>query len=134
MAGNLDFSDKIKNDPRLSAGFEAYCKGEKLDKEAVQGKIVVENKQMAGGTVPMPRFILGNKKLSSNAKLAYGALLHYAWSESKCFPGLDDMMEFLGLSKPTIIKGLRELETAGYVEIKRWGQGKNNTYFLPDRL
>ena len=98
--------------------------------EEQYGKIIVANKQMASGFVQLPRFILLNKGLSSNAKICYAGLLHFAWQEGKCFPGIDQFGETISLTKPTIIKCFKELETKKFIKIKRWGQGKNNTYYL----
>ena len=36
----------------------------------------------------------------------------------------------LGMSRPTVNKGIRELEREGYLEIKRRGQGLTNVYTL----
>ena len=102
--------------------------------KAQAGKVVVENQQMASGFVQLPRFVLNSKDISSNAKLCYAQLLSYAWKDESCFPGINDIMEQLGLSKPTVIKGLKELEDNGLIIIKKWGQGLNNTYLLIDRL
>jgi len=97
------------------------------------GQIVVKNKQMAGGFIQLPKFILLNKDLSTTAKLCYAGLLNFAWQEDHCFPGIIQFSDTIGLNKDTASKGLKDLETSNFIKIKRWGQGKNNTYYLLDR-
>ena len=84
----------------------------------------------AGGFTQVPNAVLENKKLTGNAKLCYAMLLKYAWQDKCCFPGQETLGEQMGASRPTVIKGLKELEKIGYLEQKRRGQGKTNVYVL----
>jgi len=84
----------------------------------------------AGGFTQVPNVVLENEKLSSIAKLCYAMLLKYAWYKNYCFPGQGTLAKEMGTSRPTVIKGLKELEKAGYLEQKRRGQGRTNIYIL----
>lgn len=84
----------------------------------------------AGGFTQVPNFILKDGKLSSNAKVAYSVLLSYAWHNDKVFPGQERMAQDMGLSQPTVARAVAELETIGYLEIERRGQGLTNRYTL----
>jgi len=84
----------------------------------------------AGGFTQVPNFILKNPDLSSNAKVAYSMLLSYAWNNNRVFPGQERMANDMGTSRPTVTKAIGELEQAGYLEIRRRGQGLTNIYVL----
>lgn len=54
----------------------------------------------------------------------------FGWHKGSDRVSLNQLMEMTGLSKPTILKGIEELERAGLIEVK-----KNNThsdYILKD--
>lgn len=84
----------------------------------------------AGGFTQVPNFVLKNADLSSNGKVAYALLLSYAWYNNRVFPGQERMANDMGTSRPTVTKAIGELERAGYLEIKRRGQGLTNIYIL----
>ena len=84
----------------------------------------------AGGFTQVPNFILKNPELSSNAKVAYALLLSYAWNLNRVFPGQERMAVDMGTSQPTVTRAIGELETIGYLEIRRRGQGLTNIYVL----
>lgn len=84
----------------------------------------------AGGFTQVPNFILKNPKLSSNGKVAYAMLLSYAWHNDRVFPGQERMAEDMGMSQQSVSRAIIELETVGYLEIQRRGQGMTNIYVL----
>lgn len=88
----------------------------------------------SGGFTQVPNVLLENEKLSAMAKLAYSMLLKYAWYKNYVFPGQATLSKEMGTSRPTVIKALKELEKAGYLEQKRRGQGRTNVYILHCRV
>lgn len=88
----------------------------------------------SGGFTQLPNYILRKKDLSAGAKIIYALLLSYAWQKDNTFIGQQTFMNDLGISKPTIIKLLKELVKTKFLKIKRRGQGKTNLYFLYCRV
>lgn len=84
----------------------------------------------SGGFTQIPNVVLKHPKLSGNAKLCYAMLLHYAWQKNYCFPGQGTLADDMGATRPTVIKGLKELQKYGLLETKRQGLGKPNIYTL----
>lgn len=84
----------------------------------------------AGGFTQVPNVLLKNPKLSANAKVVYSMLLSYAWHNNLVFPGQERMADDLGTSQPTIARAIKELETHGWLDVERRGQGKTNLYVL----
>ena len=82
------------------------------------------------GFTQVPNFILTKKELSVGAKLAYAMLLKYAWGDKACFPGQLKLAEDMGAGERSVRTYLKELETAGILEIKQRGLGKTNLYRL----
>ena len=82
------------------------------------------------GFTQVPNFILTKKDLSVGAKLAYAMLLKYAWGDKACFPGQLKLAEDMGAGERSVRTYLKELETAGILEIKQRGLGKTNLYRL----
>ena len=80
------------------------------------------------GFTQVPNFILTNPALGVGAKITYAMFLHYAWHKDNCFPGQDRLAVDMGMSKSRVNEFIKELETAGFVEIIRRGQGKTNIY------
>lgn len=87
----------------------------------------------AAGFTAVPNAIL-QLGLSAYAQLALVHLLSYAWQDDECWPGQTALAERMGLSKPTVIKALAELEAAGLVESRRRGHGQTNVYRLLIRV
>lgn len=83
-----------------------------------------------GGFTQVPNFILVSKKVSVGAKLTYAMLLKYAWQNDYCFPGQDRLAEDMGCTRQSVNKFIKELSTAGYLEVVRRGQGRPNVYEL----
>src|SRR5262245_58296034 len=84
----------------------------------------------SGGFTQVPNMLLNDPTLSSNAKVAYAKLLSYAWHNNRVFPGQDTMATDTGMSRPTVSRAITELRRAGWLEIRRRGQGKTNVYIL----
>ena len=82
------------------------------------------------GFTQVPNFILTKKELSVGAKLAYAMLLKYAWADQACFPGQLTLADDMGAGERSVRTYLKELETAGILEIKQRGLGKTNLYRL----
>jgi hypothetical protein len=82
------------------------------------------------GFTQVPNFILTKKELSVGAKLAYAMLLKYAWADNACFPGQLKLAEDMGSGERSVRTYLKELETAGLLEITQRGLGKTNVYRL----
>jgi hypothetical protein len=88
----------------------------------------------AGGFTQVPNVLLKDSTLSANAKVVYSMLLSYAWNHDRVFPGQERMAEDIGSSQPTIARAVKELETHGWLDIQRRGQGKTNIYVLKYRI
>ena len=82
------------------------------------------------GFTQVPNFILTNGEISVGAKLAYAMLLKYAWYDEGCFPGQAKLAQDMGAGERSIRTYLKELETAGLLEITQRGLGKTNLYRL----
>jgi hypothetical protein len=82
------------------------------------------------GFTQVPNFILTKKELSVGAKLAYAMLLKYAWADDACFPGQIKLADDMGAGERSIRTYLKELETAGLLEITQRGLGRTNLYRL----
>lgn len=82
------------------------------------------------GFTQVPNPILKSKRISPGAKLAYTALLSYAWNCNYCYPGQQRMGEDIGVTRQTVNEYIKELERKGYVDVKRRGQGRSNYYTI----
>src|SRR4051812_17387055 len=82
------------------------------------------------GFTQVPNFILTKNDISVGAKLSYAMLLKYAWDNDACFPGQSKLAVDMGAAERSIRTYLKELETAGLLEIKQRGLGKTNLYRL----
>jgi len=82
------------------------------------------------GFTQVPNFILTKKDLSVGGKLAYAMLLKYAWNNDACFPGQVTLAEDMGAGERSVRTYLKELKTAGLLEITQRGLGKTNLYRL----
>src|ERR1700722_8247440 len=82
------------------------------------------------GFTMVPNVVLTNPKLSVGAKLAYAMVLKYAWDNNFCFPGQLRLAEDMGAGERSVRTYLKELETAGLLEIEQRGLGKTNFYRL----
>lgn len=82
------------------------------------------------GFTQVPNFILTKGDISVGAKLAYAMLLKYAWADDGCFPGQAKLADNMGAGERSVRTYLKELETAGLLEITQRGLGKTNLYRL----
>lgn len=82
------------------------------------------------GFTQVPNFILTKKEISVGAKLAYAMLLKYAWGNDACFPGQVTLANDMGAAERSVRTYLKELESAGLLEIEQRGLGKTNLYRL----
>ena len=82
------------------------------------------------GYTQVPNTMLMHPKLSPGAKITYAMLLRYAWQENQCFPGQERLAKDIGAGERSIRTYLKELETAGFLEIQQRGLGQTNFYRL----
>jgi hypothetical protein len=82
------------------------------------------------GFTQVPNYILTNPDISVGAKLSYAMLLKYSWYDDGCFPGQAKLAADMGAGERSIRTYLKELETAGLLEITQRGLGKTNLYKL----
>lgn len=82
------------------------------------------------GFTQVPNFLLTNKAISVGGKLAYAMLLKYAWADDACFPGQQKLAEDMGAGERSVRTYLKELQTAGMLEVTQRGLGKTNIYRL----
>ncbi len=67
--------------------------------------------------------------LAADAKLVYAGLLSYAWNNRTCYPGHKLLSEDLGLSRHTVMRRIKDLETIGLITVThRQLEGKTNLY------
>ena len=70
------------------------------------------------------------RELKSSSVVVYNVLLSYAdFNTGTCFPSILTICDFAGLSEPTVINAIKELEDWGLVEVFR-RQGSHNVYQL----
>ena len=77
------------------------------------------------GFTMVPNVVLTKPKLSVGAKLAYAMVLKYAWHDNFCFPGQLKLAEDMGAGERSVRTYLKELETAGLLEIQQRGLGQD---------
>ena len=104
--------------------------GNRLAQIARNIEIVGADPVTRHGFTQVPNFILTKKDVSVGAKLAYAMLLKYAWDNNACFPGQLKLAEDMGAGERSIRTYLKELETAGILEIEQRGLGRTNLYRL----
>ena len=83
-----------------------------------------------GGFTQVPNFILRSPTIAPGDKLAFAAILSYAWNHNFCFPGQETLARDLGLTERSVRRHLKSLERAGLLTIKRRGLGRTNIYEL----
>ena len=84
----------------------------------------------SGGFTQVPNLLLNDPELSFAAKVVYSKLLSYAWDNNRVFPGQERMALDLGSSTSTVNRAVLELQTNGWLQILRRGQGRTNLYIL----
>ena len=80
------------------------------------------------GFTQVPNFLFKKSGLSMGAIVVYSKFLSYAWHNDFCFPGQQRLADELDMSQPSINAFIKELGTAGLIEVTRRGQGKTNVY------
>src|ERR1043165_1766917 len=97
-------------------------------------KLATNDPVVRGGFTQVPNFILKDASLSLGAKVTYAMFLHFAWNNENCFPGQDRLAHHMGMSVSRVNDFVKELQTAGLIEITRRGQGKTNLYKVNFRV
>jgi DNA-binding transcriptional MocR family regulator len=70
------------------------------------------------------------RELKPSSVVVYNVLLSYAdFNTGTCFPGIQTICDFSGLSRPTVIDAIKELEDWGLVQVIRRA-GSHNVYQL----
>lgn len=80
------------------------------------------------GFTQVPNFILTKADISVGAKLAYAMILKYLWNNDACFPGQTTLAADMGAGERSVRTYLKELESAGLLEITQRGLGRTNLY------
>lgn len=109
---------------------ERYA-GEPDDSGDDRDSVIVDDDWLRQGFTLVPNVVLRDPRFSFGAKVCYGVLLSYAWQKDRCFPGQERMAEDIGVTPRSVRTYLRELESAGVVEVMRRGLTKTNVYRLP---
>lgn len=104
--------------------------GQHIAERARNIEIVGADPATRFGFTQVPNFILTNTMLSVGGKLAYAMLLKYAWSDDACYPGQRKLAHDIGAGERSVRTYLKELEDAGFLEVKQRGLGKTNVYKL----
>ena len=80
--------------------------------------------------VKMPVILLVDERLTANDKLVYLALGVFMNRQSRtCFPSVGTLVRASGLSKSTIFRGLKRLESLGLVQ-RMTQNGRSSLYTL----
>ena len=96
-----------------------------------EGEFAFEDDFLAAGFTQIPNVVLRMPGLSSDAKLVYAGLLSYAWRDRSCYPGHKRLAEDLSLSRHTVMRRIKELESVGLVVVThRRYEGKTNLYLF----
>lgn len=86
----------------------------------------------------VPRKVMRDKNLSSQAKAVYAYLASFAGNTGKAFPSTDLMANELGISRNTLFKYLKELRELGAITVERetteYGIKGKNIYYLHNEI
>lgn len=92
------------------------------------------------------KYSIDDEYLNGYAKLCgvfgtavYNSLCRHASKDQECFPSVDLMAEQHGISRPSVLKGMKNLKEWGIVKIikekdTKTNRQKNNVYILMDRV
>jgi biotin operon repressor len=73
-------------------------------------------------------------KLSTNAKSLYPVVKAFInWESGSAFPSIDTLEAYSGISRPSIVKALKELEKDGLL-VKTTTKGKGSNYTLVEKF
>ena len=67
----------------------------------------------------VPDEIINKQELSAQAKVVYIGLLHFARHKKTCFPKIEKIAKFCGMSRRTVERYLPELRKADLLESRR---------------
>lgn len=85
---------------------------------------------LEAGFIQVPIKILIDDRISPGAKLAYAALLYYNF-RNRPYPGHRDCALDFSIPERSLKRYLRELVSAGHLQVLRRGRGQPNSYHLP---
>lgn len=86
------------------------------------------------GFAAIPNVVMFDPNLSNCGKLVCWVLTtHNFRGRDRCFPSLETIRKETKLSRNSVIKGIRELEGLGYLEIDR-KKGIRNEYYLKVKI
>ncbi len=83
---------------------------------------------MTRDRITIPVTVLQRRGLNATGKLLYGLLRDYQGSNEAAWPGQRRLADDLGVHHGTIVKALRDLESAGLIEIETGGGRRSNRY------
>ena len=88
------------------------------------------------GFVIIPHSLLFNTKIGNCARMVFWVLtMHMFKGKEYCFPSLLKLQEETQLSRNTVLKGIRQLKLAGYLEVEGDKKtGKVNKYYLKIKI
>lgn len=112
----------------------AAAKAQELKERQNTIRIIGADPATAKGFTQVPNFILQNSKISIGAKITYAMMLKYAWDDDHCYPGQEKLAADIGTTDRSVRRYLKELEEAGFVDIRQRGLGKVNIYNLNLRV
>lgn len=73
-------------------------------------------------------------KMSGSAKAVYPVVKSYAnWEHGGAFPSIDTLEQYSGVSRPSVVKALRELEELGLLK-KVTTRGKGSAYSIVEKF
>jgi len=83
------------------------------------------------GFAMLPTQLLMDERVLKSSLLVFWVLtVHTFKGKTYCFPKIETIAKEAHCSKPTAIKGIRALETLGYLDVDRTKGRKNNKYYL----
>ena len=86
------------------------------------------------GFAMLPTKILFDERLSRSCMVVFWVLtVHLFHGKKYAFPSISTIQKESHASRPTVIKAIKELEAAGYLEVERVGRTVNK-YFLKVRV
>ena len=89
--------------------------------------IVINKKQ---GFTQIENCVLRHPLIPQAAKLVYGVLVSYSFSNKGAFPGQDRIAYELQMSVRTVKRALQKLREHGLIKWERRGLNKTNVYYI----
>jgi hypothetical protein len=73
-------------------------------------------------------------RMSANAKAVYPAIKAFVnWESGSAFPSIDTIERFSGVSRPSVVKALKELEELGLL-VKNKSKGRSTNYGMIEKF